>query len=120
MWSAIQDERKAVGKTRAFLPRLSPMAVRMFASVAAVLVVSLSLFYFFSDQSAPGKVAGTALLLEANREGLISTANNTARPMRVKLGDSSEVTLAPGAGLTYPRQFSAAKTRGPAHRRRVF
>ena len=109
MWSAIQDERKAVGKTRAFLPRLSPMAVRMFASVAAVLVVSLSLFYFFSDQSAPGKVAGTALLLEANREGLISTANNTARPMRVKLGDSSEVTLAPGAGLTYPRQFSAAK-----------
>lgn len=109
MWSAIQHERKASGKTRTFLPRLSPMTVRIFGSVAAVLIVSLSLFYFFSNKPAPGTVAGDTLLLKASQEGLVSTANSTARPMRVKLADSSEVTLAPGAALTYPRLFSAAK-----------
>ncbi len=90
MWSAIQHERKASGRVRTFLPRLSPVVVRMLASVAAVLIVSL-------------------WLLEANRGDQVSTTNNTTRPMRVKLGDSSEVTLAPGAGLSYPRQFSASK-----------
>jgi len=90
MWSAIQQERKTAGRISAFLPRLSPVVVRIFASVAAVLIVSL-------------------WLLEANREGPVSTTNNTTRPMLVKLGDSSEVTLAPGAGLTYARQFSASK-----------
>lgn len=90
MWRAIQHERKTAGRIRAFLPRLSPVVVRMFASVAAVLIVSL-------------------WLLEANREGPVSTTNNTTQPMLVKLGDSSEVTLAPGAGLTYARQFSASK-----------
>jgi ferric-dicitrate binding protein FerR (iron transport regulator) len=109
MWSAIQHERKSSQNTRTFFPRLSPVVVRMFASVAAVLIVSLSLFYFFSDKPAPGVIADNALLLEADREALVSTANNTTRPMRLKLGDSSEVTLAPGAGLTYPRRFSAAK-----------
>lgn len=107
MWNAIQHERKAPGKTRTFLPR--PVTLRMFASVAAVLVVSLSLFYFFSGKPRSGTAASGPILLEANREGLVSTANNTTRPMRIKLGDSSEVTLAPGAGLTYPRQFSAGK-----------
>ncbi|MBO9611151.1 MAG: FecR family protein [Dyadobacter sp.] len=109
MWSAIQHERKASGRAKPFLPRLSPIAVRMFASVAAVLVVSLSLFYFFSNKPAPEAVADDALLLEADQAALVSTANNTARPMRIQLGDSSEVTLAPGAGLTYPRNFSATK-----------
>ncbi|SEI54635.1 FecR family protein [Dyadobacter sp. SG02] len=107
MWNAIQQERKSPEKTRTFLPR--PVILRMFASVAAVLIVSLSLFYFFSDKPASHAAVAGKLLLEAKGEGLISTANNTTRPMRIRLADSSEVTLAPGAGLTYPRKFLAGK-----------
>lgn len=107
MWKAIQHERKVPVKP--FLPRLSPMTLRMLTSVAAVLIVSLSLFYFFSDKPAAGVSANGKLLLEAGRDDLVSTANSTTRPIRIKLSDSSEVTLAPGAGLTYPRQFSAKK-----------
>jgi len=67
------------------------------------------LFYFFSGRPSAGMHAGGALLLEASHERLVSNTNNTTRPMRVRLSDSSEVTLAPGAGLTYPRKFSAGK-----------
>ncbi|SDE85799.1 FecR family protein [Dyadobacter soli] len=109
MWNAIQQERKGPENARVFFPRLSPVVWRMFASVAAVLVVSLALFYFFSQKTVSGKSASRPLLLEAGRESLVSRTNNTAQPMRVQLSDSSEVTLAPGAGLTYPSRFSAGK-----------
>lgn len=107
MWNAIQHERKAPEKTRTFV--LRPMTIRMLASIAAVLIVALSLFYFFSDKPSSGRLVGGTLLLEANHGDLISKANNTNRPMRIQLSDSSKVTLAPGAGLTYPRQFSTGK-----------
>ena len=109
MWNAIQHERNASEKTRTFVPRPSPMTMRMLASIAAVLIVALSLFYFFSGKPSSERLAGGTLLLEANHEDLISKANNTSRPMHIQLSDSSKVTLAPGAGLTYPRQFSSAK-----------
>ena len=109
MWTTIQHDRNAPKKPIRFLPRLSGTAVRLFSSVAAVLIVSLSLFYFYSGKSSSAKSANVALLLEASRESLVSRANKTTQPMRIKLSDSSEVTLAPGAGLTYPRQFSAGK-----------
>jgi len=83
--------------------------LRMFASAAALVIVSLSLFYFFSGKPASRTAVNAKLLLEANRNSLVATANNSTRPMRVKLADSSEVTLAPGAALTYPRRFSAGK-----------
>lgn len=109
MWTAIQHDRGTPERRTTFLPRLSGTAVRMFSSIAAVLVVSLALFYFYSGKSSSGKFVSGTLLPEAGREGLVSTNNNTAQPMRIKLTDSSEVTLAPGAGLTYPRAFSTAK-----------
>ncbi|OJV17214.1 MAG: iron dicitrate transport regulator FecR [Dyadobacter sp. 50-39] len=109
MWRAIQHERKAPARTKTLFPGLSPIMLRMVASVAAVLILSLSLFYFFSGKPGTGTPSGGALLLEAGREALVANTNNTARPMRIRLSDSSEVTLAPGAGLTYPRQFSNAK-----------
>jgi transmembrane sensor len=109
MWTAIQHDRRTPERRTTWSPRLSGTTVRMFSSIAAALVVSLSLFYFYSGKSSPGKSVSGALLPEASHEGLVSTNNNTAQPMRIKLTDSSEVTLAPGAGLTYPRQFSSGK-----------
>lgn len=109
MWTAIQHDRKVPEKKTAFLPRFSRTTVRMFSSIAAALIVSLSLFYFFSGKPSQSKSVSGALLLEASREGLVSTQNNTSQPMHIKLNDSSEVTLAPGAGLTYPRKFSSGK-----------
>ncbi|WP_342083666.1 FecR family protein [Dyadobacter sp. OTU695] len=109
MWIAIQHDRKVPERRTVMLPRFSRNTVRMFSSIAAALIVSLSLFYFYSGRSSQGKSVTGALLPEASREGLVSTHNNTAQPMPIKLDDSSEVTLAPGAGLTYPRKFSAGK-----------
>lgn len=109
MWKAIQHQRNVPQGTRPLFPGVSAITLRMFASVAAVLALSLSLFYFFSGKPSPGTPAGGTVLLEAHTESLVSKTNGTTRPMRIKLSDSSEVTLAPGAGLTYPREFSAGK-----------
>lgn len=109
MWKAIQHQRNVPRGTRLLLPGMSAITLRMLASVAAVLVLSLSLFYFFSGKSSPHAPATGILLLETGSESLLSKTNGTTRPMRIQLSDSSEVTLAPGAGLTYPREFSPGK-----------
>ncbi|EDM35640.1 putative anti-sigma factor [Pedobacter sp. BAL39] len=42
---------------------------------------------------------------------LMSSVNNSDRPITLKLSDSSMVTLQPGAGITYPVKFAVAERR---------
>lgn len=108
MWTAVQHNTGVPQRTKV-LPRFSWISVRKYSSVAAILIASLSLLYFFAGKSSL-KIASTgALLLKSSPEGLVYTDNLTGRPMLIKLDDSSQVTLAPGAGLVYPRKFVSAK-----------
>ncbi|ACT93428.1 FecR family protein [Dyadobacter fermentans] len=105
MWTAIQHDTRPRGRT---VSRW--VTVRMYASIAAAaVVVSLSLVYFFSAKPASPSAAKGPLLLEPGREGLVAKSNQTSRRMVITLDDGSQVTLAPGAALTYPRRFSPGK-----------
>lgn len=108
MWTAVQRNKKPPLRTKV-LPRLSWISARMYSSVAAILIVSLSLCYYFMSKPSSELSANGTLLLKASHEDLVYTDNHTARPMLIKLDDGSQVNLAPGAGLTYPRKFSSGK-----------
>lgn len=108
MWAAIQQNKRPAAHTKVF-PRLSWLTARTYSSVAAAVIVSLSLLYFWSSKPSSKIAAESTLLLKTSHKELVYTTNPTARPMLVKLSDSSQVALAPGAGLTYPRKFAPGK-----------
>ncbi|GGM96400.1 iron dicitrate transporter FecR [Dyadobacter beijingensis] len=106
MWTAIQHNRRAQAPAHRLLSRST---VRLYASAAAVALLTFGLFYFFGKKTSSDPVAKKALFVETSPEGVISSENTSTRPMRISLGDSSQVTLAPGARLVYPRRFLAGK-----------
>ncbi len=79
-------------------------AWRYFVAIAAALAVAMGLgWYWQSTQSGPTHAIAQA---DATANLLVETSNPTRQPLRVLLGDGSEVILSPKSSLRYPSQFT--------------
>lgn len=77
---------------------------------AASFILMLGLGYFYYEYQSKGKVTYKALVASMENENtLIERVNNSKFPVKVKLEDSSVITLEKGSKLSYPSHFTNNK-----------
>ncbi|MDR6805313.1 hypothetical protein J2Y45_002378 [Dyadobacter sp. BE34] len=76
---------------------------RWLMAAAAVLVLGAGIgwYYYQNNASAPQLAANTA-----SPANLVTTRNDTSKPLVIHLNDGSEVTLSPKSYLSYPSEFA--------------
>lgn len=77
---------------------------------AASFVLMFGLVYFFYENQSKRKVTYKALVASMEDENtLIERVNNSKLPVKIKLEDSSIITLEKGSKLSYPNHFANNK-----------
>lgn len=73
-------------------------------AAAAVVLITAGMAWYFSGATQSNQkitVSQTAIVSD-----LVETSNPTSEPLRLRLGDESEVILSPNSQLRYPAQFA--------------
>ncbi len=74
-----------------------------YAAAAIVLIVGGITWYLSGDLPISQEMTATKT---ATSNSLVETSNPTTEPLRLRLGDESEVILSPNSRLSYPAQFA--------------
>ncbi len=83
--------------------RRVPWSILRYAAAALVVLVGGTVWYLANDATMlPEKAAVNA----RPNHSLVETSNPTTGPLRLRLGDDSEVVLSPDSKISYPAQFA--------------
>lgn len=74
-----------------------------YAAAAIVLIVGGLTWYLSGDLPITQEIVGSKATAS---NSLVETSNPTDEPLRLRLGDESEVILSPNSRLSYPAQFA--------------
>ncbi|MPR36045.1 FecR family protein [Salmonirosea aquatica] len=106
---------RATGSAAAF-PEQVPPAIRtgifrssrfrQFAAIAALVVIGLSLSWYYTDLTPKKQTAEIPRPPDRLVAQLVETNNPSDEPLRLLLSDNSEVILGPQSQLRYPSRFS--------------
>jgi len=76
---------------------------RWLVAAAAVIVLGSGVgWYYYQNNVTDPRMAATA----GSRSNLVTTRNDTGKPLIINLDDGSEVTLSPKSYLSYPSEFA--------------
>ncbi len=76
---------------------------RWLAAAAAVLVLGTGIgWYYYQNNSTEPRIVATG----AGPSNLVTTRNDTGKPLVINLSDGSDVTLSPQSHLSYPSEFA--------------
>lgn len=105
---ALQKTWESIAQSNKRLPIKAIWQSTWFKSVAAMLVIGLTVLLYFATESriATNTTITYQELVEKDSDGLIEQANNSDKPQLITLSDASSVLLQPKSRLSYPKTFT--------------